>query len=205
MTEKSDKRKILFAVSVILTAAMMIFIFARSEKTAVESTAESDVVVEAVEPVLRPAVVAAEEKKLEKKAAGRSDGKDSDGGEKAPEIKLTEKYIRKCIEHIVRKCAHFGMYAVLGFLVMAAVWFSPAAKGEVKRLPLCGLAALGISALYAAGDELHQYFIPGRSMELRDMMIDACGALTGTAVCALIIFALCRIKSRNGGVKGERE
>ena len=39
-----------------------------------------------------------------------------------------------------------------------------------------------IGVLYAVTDEVHQYFVPGRSCELRDALIDACGVAAGVAI-----------------------
>ena len=33
--------------------------------------------------------------------------------------------------------------------------------------------------LYAISDEIHQYFVPGRSAEIRDVLIDVLGANIG--------------------------
>lgn len=39
--------------------------------------------------------------------------------------------------------------------------------------------ALTAGILYAASDELHQYFVPGRACQLRDVVIDGLGVLIG--------------------------
>ena len=44
-----------------------------------------------------------------------------------------------------------------------------------------------IGAVYAVSDEAHQYFVPGRACELRDMIIDACGAAVGVLLVFLFI------------------
>lgn len=51
-------------------------------------------------------------------------------------------------------------------------------KGN-RRFPL----AFGIAVLYAAADEFHQRFVPGRSGQLRDVCIDGAGALLGVLMC----------------------
>lgn len=80
--------------------------------------------------------------------------------------------IRESVSFIVRKCAHFSAYAALGFCTSCAV-------GKRKLLSVGSLVSWGICILYACSDELHQYFVPGRSCELRDVMIDSAGALVG--------------------------
>jgi VanZ family protein len=66
---------------------------------------------------------------------------------------------------ILRKIAHFCEYAVLGFLLLQAT----------GRESL----AFVLGALYAASDELHQQFVPGRHAAVRDVVIDAAGVLAG--------------------------
>lgn len=77
------------------------------------------------------------------------------------------------IEYPVRKTAHATEYAILGFLVLGAVYSSR------MRWYINGLIAWGIAVLYAASDEFHQLFVPGRSGEVRDVCIDGGGALIG--------------------------
>lgn len=71
---------------------------------------------------------------------------------------------------VVRKCAHAGIYALLAVWVMG--FFKTFDLGRRKRFFL----TLLVCALYAASDELHQYFVPGRSCQLRDVAIDSAGA-----------------------------
>lgn len=87
----------------------------------------------------------------------------------------------------VRKLAHFLIFAVLGFLSFAA--FSadlPSRKG----FP----AALGLGAVRAVLDEVHQSFVPGRSCEFRDVCIDFAGVLLGAAFLLLILSCIQRKK-----------
>lgn len=73
---------------------------------------------------------------------------------------------------LVRKAAHFTEYAILGFLTARGLaiynkspWF-----------------AIAICAAYSASDEFHQTLVPGRSGELRDILVDTAGATFGTAI-----------------------
>ena len=71
------------------------------------------------------------------------------------------------ISYPVRKCAHATEYAILGVLLC-------------KRLSMEKWgAALLFAALYAVTDEVHQYFVPGRSCQITDMLIDTAGAAAG--------------------------
>jgi len=66
---------------------------------------------------------------------------------------------------VLRKIAHFCEYAVLGLLLVRAT------RSET--------AAAAAGALYAASDELHQHFVPGRHAAVRDVAIDTAGVLAG--------------------------
>ena len=83
-----------------------------------------------------------------------------------------ETLVRKCVV-IVRKTAHFLEYAVLGFL-LASVFVSFGLKTK-QNIPLSFI----IGALYAVSDEIHQYFVPGRSCQISDMLLDSAGVITG--------------------------
>lgn len=74
---------------------------------------------------------------------------------------------------LFRKSAHFFAYLVLGLL------FAMALGNSGMDLQRAVLVAFALSALYAASDEFHQLFIPGRSGEFRDVLIDSAGAATG--------------------------
>ena len=74
---------------------------------------------------------------------------------------------------LFRKSAHFLAYLVLGIL------FAQAFEKNGMALGRAALWAFALSALYAASDEFHQLFIPGRSGEIRDVLIDSAGAATG--------------------------
>ena len=83
--------------------------------------------------------------------------------------------------YVVRKLAHFCIFAVEGFLLCLATAesFQDVSVGAV-------LSVIACTAL-AAANELHQMFFEGRSCEGRDMLIDAGGALLGIAVAALLL------------------
>ena len=71
---------------------------------------------------------------------------------------------------VLRKIAHVTVYAVLGALLLRAS----------ERVLLSLVAGVG----YAATDELHQHFVPGRSGALLDIGFDALGVLAGLALAA---------------------
>jgi VanZ family protein len=76
--------------------------------------------------------------------------------------------------HIVRKNAHFFIYLGLGVLTVNAL----RRKGIVRYKSI----ALLICVLYAASDEFHQIFVPGRGPGVGDVLIDSAGALVGILI-----------------------
>lgn len=82
----------------------------------------------------------------------------------------------------IRKGAHFFAYFILGILIYRALW------GRWKNF----FMALFIAFLYAVSDEVHQLFIPGRSGEFRDVLIDSAGAATGILLYILLLRLLRR-------------
>lgn len=73
----------------------------------------------------------------------------------------------------VRKCAHATEYAVLGFL-----WYGLLASYGVSGRRRFFTAIIA-SVLYAATDEFHQLFVPGRSGQILDVLIDSLGVCVG--------------------------
>ena len=69
------------------------------------------------------------------------------------------------------KVAHFALFGV----ITALLW-----RGTAGRAPL---AVLGAVVSFAALDELHQAFMPGRTAEFADFITDAAAA---AAVCAVL-------------------
>lgn len=88
-------------------------------------------------------------------------------------IPVPETY-EKEFHAFVRKSAHFFAYAFLAMLIYYAY------RGNHRIF-----FTLMISLLYAISDELHQLFIPGRSAEVRDVLIDVCGAAFGLLIIKL--------------------
>lgn len=91
------------------------------------------------------------------------------------------QYVKK-IEFPLRKLAHATEYAILG--VLTSLFFF---SWKRKRYGLYGWL-WGI--LYAITDELHQSFVPGRSCQVTDVLIDSLGCLCGCMVIALLMSVL---------------
>ena len=91
------------------------------------------------------------------------------------------------IDYPVRKAAHASEYALLGILLTGAIM--DIRKPWKRQLLACFL----IGAAYAASDEFHQLFVPGRSGQIRDVMIDSAGVAAGIILACLAIRAFqCR-------------
>lgn len=89
---------------------------------------------------------------------------------------------------MIRKLAHFTLF----FLLSVGVYLTT--KNYIITILLV--------SLYAISDEVHQYFIPGRSCEIRDMIIDISGCLV-----SLITIKLWRYvndkRTKNDGKNGK--
>ncbi|PTQ85953.1 VanZ family protein [Trichococcus patagoniensis] len=85
------------------------------------------------------------------------------------------------LNHFIRKCAHFLAYLVLGIIVLVAV----------RRIGLTGKKGVGFTLLlcigYAITNELHQAFVPGRTPNLLDVLIDNSGASLGIGIYVLFV------------------
>lgn len=77
---------------------------------------------------------------------------------------------------VIRKLAHFTEYMALGFTIMLAVYY----RFTHRKLTLIFPELFAI--LYAASDEFHQYYVPGRYGTVTDVAIDAAGALVGIII-----------------------
>lgn len=86
----------------------------------------------------------------------------------------------ECIDYPVRKAAHMAEYAILGLFAYAFLC-SFGRKGKSVYL-----LAIVIAALYAATDEFHQLFVPGRAGKFSDACIDTAGAVIGLFLLFLI-------------------
>ena len=70
-----------------------------------------------------------------------------------------QKAIRHTVTLLVRKGAHLLEYAALGFSLRLHL----AALGRYRSIRRPWLWAWIIGTVYAAADELHQFFVPGRA------------------------------------------
>ncbi len=81
----------------------------------------------------------------------------------------------------VRKGAHLGVYFILGVLIIS--FYKEFNLARYKMILLALLTAF----LYACSDELHQLFIPGRSGQIKDIILDTVGASLGILFYSFIV------------------
>ena len=93
---------------------------------------------------------------------------------------------------LVRKTAHFTEYAILGSLFFLNLKSWQKSKSSTSMNILLSLI---FSSLYACTDELHQIFVPGRSAQFRDILIDTLGASFGATITYLTIKLFAKIKT----------
>lgn len=79
---------------------------------------------------------------------------------------------------IIRKLAHFTEYLILGFLTINML-----NKNDISKKYLISIL---ICIIYATSDEIHQIFVPGRACQIRDVLIDSIGSITGVYLYKLI-------------------
>lgn len=95
---------------------------------------------------------------------------------------------------LVRKTAHFTEYAILGslFFLNLKSWQRPKSSTSMNIF-----LSLIFSFLYACTDEIHQIFVPSRSAQFQDILIDTLGASFGVLITYLIIKLFTKIKTRS--------
>ena len=106
--------------------------------------------------------------------------------------------------HFLRKAGHFTEFAALGICLLTNVfdWITLHPDRQVGVLPASVAAWLG-GTLYAATDELHQLFVPGRSASFQDVCIDSAGVLSGILLCVLIRAAVRAIRRKRDASDSE--
>lgn len=95
---------------------------------------------------------------------------------------MKKEEVSKRTERIIRKIAHFSIYTLVGFLLMAL--FST--YESIKRKYQIYISAI-MGILYAISDEIHQSFTPGRGPKITDVFIDSLGVFFGMTVILLIV------------------
>ena len=86
------------------------------------------------------------------------------------------------LHHIIRKCGHLTEYFILSMLILRGI------RAGEKGLHLrWALVTILIIAGYAALDEYHQSFVPGRTAAVGDVLIDTSGGIAAQIVASLFV------------------
>jgi VanZ family protein len=86
------------------------------------------------------------------------------------------------LHYLIRKSGHVTEYFVLSLLVLRGL---RAGKKEMHLGWAAG--AVAIVAIYAALDEFHQSFVPGRTAAVSDVLLDTAGGIAAQIVAALVV------------------
>ena len=166
MTETGWQRSWVRILTTLLTAAVMVMIFAFSTEDAEHSDRTSGLISRRVLSIIHPEYEQLEESR--------------------------QKLLYDDMQHIVRKCAHFTEYMVLGLMLRLCLesWFGR----KVRKSRSLTIACFCGGTIYACTDEFHQLLIEGRSGQWSDVLVDGSGVLLGVLIAALLIR---RINRRN--------
>lgn len=105
---------------------------------------------------------------------------------------LSDVTKEKLIEYgnpIIRKLAHFSIYALVG------VWIMSYMSTFKTRLYKKWIVSMIVGVGYAIFDEYHQSFVSGRAPSIMDVWIDSLGVLAGILVVLIIISIYRALKS----------
>ena len=159
MTGTGWQRSWIRMLTTLLTAAVMVMIFAFSTEDAEHSDRTSGLISRRVLSIIHPEYEQLEESR--------------------------QKLLYDDVQHIVRKCAHFTEYMLLGLLLRMCLesWFGRKIKHS-RSLALAGVCG---RTVYACTDEFHQLLIEGRSGQWSDVLVDGSGVLLGVLIASLLI------------------
>lgn len=100
-------------------------------------------------------------------------------------------------EKIIRKLAHFSIYTVVGLLMMSLM--NTYKLKQSKRIWI----SLIVGVLYASSDEIHQYFVPGRSARVFGVMIASAGVCLGICIVVFVLWIARKVMERKRGENRE--
>jgi VanZ family protein len=84
--------------------------------------------------------------------------------------------------HYIRKSAHFTEYFIFSLLILRGI-----RAGHAGSHLRWALVSILLVVGYAAMDEFHQSFVPGRTAAVTDVMIDACGGIVAQIAAGLLM------------------
>ena len=104
----------------------------------------------------------------------------------------TQKYKYSAeLQKVVRKNAHCFLYTIGGVVISVFFYAFTLNKKEVITNSLL------TGVLYALSDEMHQYFVPGRTSSVFDVGIDTAGVIIGILLTMLVLkLTRCEIKRK---------
>ncbi|MDR0886314.1 MAG: VanZ family protein [Clostridiales Family XIII bacterium] len=88
--------------------------------------------------------------------------------------------------YFMRKFAHFFMYMLLGGVAYTMTGMYELTKAKSIGFKRRIAVTLAICVIYAVLDEFHQYFVPYRTPQWQDVLIDTGGACTGILFASLL-------------------
>ena len=94
------------------------------------------------------------------------------------------------LEVFVRKTAHVFVFSLLGFCAFNAIGQLTENTRNVFWISLC------FCSFYAATDEFHQIFVPGRACMWQDWLIDTAGVLLGVGAAIVLRLLISSVRKR---------
>ena len=98
-----------------------------------------------------------------------------------PSLQVTSNQL---LQEIVNDGGHFSFYGLLAIFT----YYGARKTGLAHSQQI----AVIYSFVYGCLDELHQYFVPGRTTDIRDLILDLLGAIFALAI-------ITRLKGQRGG------
>lgn len=189
------KKKILIRIIAgVLTLCSMAFIFYNSALPAGQSGELSAAVTSKVDGVINP------EKPSDSSGSGSGTVSPSDPSDPArEEEKKQQKEERiKKLDPKIREIAHVLEFAIFTFF--AAIF---ATTFDMKSM-LRFIIVFVLCGIYALSDEIHQYFVPGRVCDVKDVALDVTGVFISAAMVCLF-YGLYRRKFAKKEIAPEKE
>ena len=93
---------------------------------------------------------------------------------------------------VLRKFTHFSGYLVGGVLLYFMYFYLN--KLVNYKLKYIKLYSVVTGSIYAMTDELHQHFVPGRSGEIKDVVLDTSGVIMGVVIVCAVIMVIKSLK-----------
>lgn len=183
------KKKILLRIIAgAFTLCSMAFIFYNSALPAEQSGELSVAVTGKVDGVINP------ENQSDSSGSEAATPSDPSAPVVTEEEKKQEKEARiKKLDPIIRKIAHILEFAIFTFF--AAIF---ATTFDMKYLVRFSIVFV-LCGIYALSDEIHQYFVPGRVCDIKDVALD----VTGVFISAAMVCLFYELYRRNAAKKAD--